>query len=104
MDEQKLEKIIDRVLEKQDKKYQRYLGVAIEDFDSKLKLIAESTGGIQEQLIAIRQMVSQNTENIGIIKTDMQFIKQGLGQKVDKDEFDVLEKRVMFLEKKLNTA
>jgi ribosomal protein S9 len=100
INEEKLKK----VLEEQRKEYQRHLDVVAEDFKSQIKILAETTGGIQEQLIAIREMVAKNTEDIEIIKMDIQFIKQELKHKVDRDEFEALEKRVLILEKKLRRA
>jgi hypothetical protein len=55
--------------------------VVAEDFKSQIKILAETTGGIQEKLIAIREMVAKNTEDIEIIKMDIQFIKQELKHK-----------------------
>ncbi|MCP6718212.1 MAG: hypothetical protein KJI70_01515 [Patescibacteria group bacterium] len=112
MDEQKL-KII---LEEQRKQYENYFGVVAERLESQNKLIAESVLGVQEQLVVLRNivaknsesmknlhvMVAKNAENIEIIKSDVQFIKQGLKRKVDQDEFENLEKRVIFLEKKIS--
>jgi ribosomal protein S9 len=100
INEEKLKKI----LEEQRKEYQRHLDVVAEDFKSQIKILAETAGGIQEQLIAIREMVAKNTEDIEIIKMDIQFIKQELKHKVDRDEFEALEKRVLILEKKLRRA
>lgn len=100
-------KELENILKQQREEYQRFLGVALEEQDSKLKLLAESVGGIQEQLESLREMVARNTEmiaknaeNIEIIKSDIQFIKQELRHKVDRDEFEALERRVMFLERK----
>jgi len=104
MDKREIEQVIEQALERQRKEYQRYLGVVAEEQDSKLQLIAESVMGIQEQLNAIREMVAINCRNIEIMKVDIQFIKQELGHKVDKDEFNVLEKRVMLLESKLSAS
>lgn len=98
MEEQKL-KII---LEDQRKQYENYLEVVVERIESQTKLIAESISGVQEQLIAVRDMVAKNTENIEIMKVDIQFIKQELKKKANQDEFESLEKRVMFLEKKMS--
>ena len=72
-----------------------------ENFESQVKLIAESVSGIQEQLIAIRDMVAKNTEDIKIMKMDISIIKGSLKEKVDRDEFVALEKRLYLLEKKL---
>ena len=95
------EEKLKEILEQQRGEYQRYLGVVTESFESQVKIFAGSVSGVQQQLIAIREMVAKNTENIEIIKMDIQFIKQSFKHKVDLEEFESLEKRVLFLEKKL---
>ena len=104
--------------DKQKDKFQRHLGVIAERFESQTKLIAESISGVQEQLVAIRERVVKNTEDTGVIKievfsmkkdiesmkSDIEIIKQNLRHKVDLEDFETLEKRVMFLEKKLATG
>ena len=80
------EKKLKNILEQQRKKtrkeiskdMERYIGVLKEDFDSKVRLIAESVSGIQEQLIAIRDMVVKNTEDIEMIKIDMEAMKSDI--------------------------
>jgi len=62
------EKKLKEILKRQRDEYQRYLGVLAENFESQIKLIAESLYGVQEQLIAIRDMVAKNTEDIEVIK------------------------------------
>lgn len=89
-----------KILKEQRQEYQRYLGVVAEDFSDKLKLIAESAAGIQKQLIALRDMVARNTEDIEIIKMDIEAMKHLLKKKVDFDEFATLEKRVTLLERR----
>lgn len=124
INEQKLNSILDE----QRNEYQRYLGVLAEDFKSQIKLIAESMSGIQEQLVALRDMVVKNTEDIEIIKIEMfqtkkdieimkvdiletkkdieiikgdiGFIKNSLKKKVDTEEFAFLEQRVAALERR----
>jgi hypothetical protein len=64
IDQKKLKKI----LEKQRKEYQTYLGVLTEHFESQVKLIAETLIEIQKQLSSIRDMVAKNTEDIEFIK------------------------------------
>lgn len=49
------------ILTEQRDEYQRYLGVMTENFESQVKLIAELAGGVQEQLIGIKEMVAKNT-------------------------------------------
>jgi hypothetical protein len=90
------------ILEEQREEYQRYLGVLSESFTSQVKLVAETLGGVQEQLISIKEMVAKNTEDIEVMKTDIMSIKHMLKQKVDQEEFVFLEQRVAALEAKRN--
>jgi len=98
------EKNLKEILKEQREEYQRYLGVVTEDFQSQVKLVAESVMGIQEQLSAIRDMVAKNTEDIEVIKMDLHLIKNDLKEKVGRDEFKILERRVDLVEKKLRAA
>jgi hypothetical protein len=102
-------KDIEAILKEQREEYQRHLDVVVEGFVSQVKLIAESISGIQEQLIALREMVAKNTEDIEkikmemmVMKSDIQIIKQNLKLKVDVDDFTALEKRVALLEAKMS--
>ena len=88
------------LLKEHTEEVKRHIDVLKEDFDGKVGLLAESLLGIQEQLVAIRDMVVKNTKDIEIIKMDIQFIKQELKHKVGQDEFETLEKRVAILESK----
>ena len=65
-----------------------------------MNLVAESLSGIQNQLVAIREMVAKNTEDIEMMKLDLQLIKHDLKRKVGYDEFAILERRVAMLETK----
>lgn len=103
------EEKLKEILKEQRKEYQDYLGVVTEDFQPQVKLVAESVSGIQTQLIAIREMVAKNTEDIEAMKIEMMamkedisFIKFELKRRPSLDEFEALEKRVMFLEKKFS--
>lgn len=64
IEEEKLKSI----LQEQREEYQRYIGALAEDFTSQVKLLAESVSGIQEQLVALREMVAQNTEDMATTK------------------------------------
>lgn len=91
---------LERVLKEQREEYQRFVGVVFKDFKSGLQLIAESVADLQKQLAALRDMVAKNSEDIEIIKMDLEFIKTGLKKKVDIHEFAALERRVALLEKR----
>ena len=95
---------LNEILKEQREEYEKYLGVLGEDFKSQVKLVAESATGIQKQLLAIRDMVAKNTEDIEIIKMDLHVIKDDLKEKVNREEFKIFEKRLELLEKKLQKA
>ncbi|MBI3588932.1 MAG: hypothetical protein HY093_00755 [Candidatus Liptonbacteria bacterium] len=109
INDQKLEQI----LTKQAQDFQRYLGVAIESFESQVKLIAESMVGMERQLTAIKDMVARNTEDIeemkinirintediSEVKENVSIIRSDLKVKTAHDEFALLERRVVKLEK-----
>lgn len=88
-------------IQEQREEYQRYLGTATEGFESKIQLVAESVFGIQGQLTAIREMVAKNTEDIEIMKMDLHIVKNELKEKVSRDEFKIFERRLELVEKKL---
>jgi len=74
-----------------------------------VQLVAESISDINRRLAAIEEMVAKNTEDIEVIKmrltaieNDIAAMKQNARHKVNIEEFENLERRVMFLEKKLN--
>lgn len=95
------EKSLAKILKTQREEYQRYLGVLAEDFGSKTELIAESLLGLQDQLKAIKEMIAKNTEDIEMMKMDMHIIRNDVKEKASRDEFSILEKRVLRLEKAL---
>jgi len=119
------EEKLEDILKSQREEYQRYLGVLAENFESQLKLVIESLKGTQDQLIALRQMVAQNTEDImkiqvqlvalremaakntediEIMRMDLHIIKDDLIEKISREEFKIIEKRVDLLEKKFQKA
>jgi archaellum component FlaC len=52
----------------------------VEEFTSQVKLLAESVSGIQEQLVALREMVAKNTEDIKTLKEDVRGLKEMVAQ------------------------
>ncbi len=87
------------VLREQREEYQRFLGVLAENFESQVKLIAESMEGIQQQLISIRDMVAKNTEDIEEIKSELHIVRSDEVRHVSREEVELLEKRIARLEK-----
>ena len=76
----------------------RHFDVVAEDISSKLDSVAELASDIPD----IKEMVAKNTEDIEVMKADIEIIKQGLRRKVDVEDFAVLEKRVTALESRLH--
>jgi len=112
------EKELEEILKGQREEYQQYLGVLTENFESQIKLIAESLKGTQEQLtvlreivakntedlVTLREMVVKNTEDLEVMKMDLHIIKDNLIEKISREEFKIIEKRIDLLEKKLQKA
>ncbi|MBM3710545.1 MAG: hypothetical protein FJW61_09015 [Actinobacteria bacterium] len=90
MEEQNFKKL----LKEQTEEINRHSSILLEEFQSQLKIVAEVQVEHSRKLDALIEMVANNTENI-------EMIKSMLRRKVDIEEFEALEKRVMILEKKL---
>ena len=109
------DKELKQILKEQSEDFKRHTSTLAEDFHSQVKLISEQYGSIKETLDAhtaditsIKGTLDYHTEMIGsikedveIIKTDMEIVKNSLKRKVDIEEFSVLEKRVDALESKV---
>lgn len=81
--------------------------VLLEDIHSEVKVIAEQssahTEGLDsmgERLTTMDGRLDKIEANIAVTKLDIEFIKHELKQKVARDEFAVLERRVALLENK----
>jgi len=109
-------KEIDKILEKYNKDVKRHISVLQEDFKDQVKIIAEQHEAIiskldnhEQRLTEIdskldnhEQKLTKIEETLQTIKLDIEFIKHELKQKVGRDEFAALEKRVSLLEAKIN--
>ena len=90
----------DTKIEEYKEEIKRYFDVAREDFDGKVKLIAEQYASIIEKLDSHEVRLVSMEKNIEIMKVDIVFIKSGMKKKVDAEEFETLERRVVILEAK----
>ncbi|TSC91124.1 MAG: hypothetical protein CEN90_672 [Parcubacteria group bacterium Licking1014_17] len=87
------------------------IGALLEDFNDKFDLLAEQTSQIpliKDKVVKIEGKVDDLNgkfdllaEDMGIVKTDLEFIKTSLKRKVDIDEFSALERRVITLENRI---
>ena len=78
----------------------RHFDVVAEDLKGKMDTISEQVAANTENIVTIKNDVHKIRDDIEIIKIDIEFIKNDLKQKVSRDEFVVLEKRVSMLEAK----
>ena len=88
------------------------IGTLLEHIDDKVTLIAEQHGDLNKKadriekkvdnlagrLDTLTDVVGEIKQDVEVIKMDIEFIKHGLKNKVDRDEFAVLERRVALLE------
>lgn len=77
----------------QKKEFFHFMGIMKEETNTQFQLMGEQFQGIKETLGTLM-------EDVTIIKTDVQYLKSALKKKVDYDEFESLEKRVLLLESK----
>jgi len=80
-----------RFSDTQKKEFFHFMGIMKEETNTQFQLMGEQFQGIKETLGTLM-------EDVTIIKTDIQFLKSALKKKVDYDEFESLEKRVLLLE------
>jgi len=55
---------------------------------------------LESKIGVVSEQVAANSETLEVIKLDIEFIKNELKQKVSRDEFVALERRVSMLEAK----
>ena len=98
------EKKLKKILISQRGEYQRYLNVLAENFGSQIKLVIESLKGTQDQLVVLWEIITKNTEDLEIIRMDLHIIKDNLTEKISREEFKIIEKRIDLLEKRFQKA
>jgi DNA-binding ferritin-like protein len=96
------EKKIKRILEEYKKETKRHFDVVAEKIEDKIALLAEQVAANTEKLKEHDKRFDKIEDTLEVIKLDIEFIKNELKQKVGRDEFAALEKRVSLLEAKLN--
>lgn len=84
-------------LKKNDDKRDQFT-VVLEDLRSHFKAFGENLNFVREKVESIDKTVNSHTEMIGRIMIDVEEIKSGMREKVDRAEFTKLEKRMVMLE------
>ena len=82
---------------------ERHFGIVLEDIDSKLDLLVEGHQGLDKKIEDFRKEVDERFNEVDykfeLTFDELRLIRNELKEKVGRDEFVLLEKRVMALEK-----
>jgi len=92
---------------------ERHLGVVLEDIDSKIDLVVEGVGTLDKKVDKHHEEFQEFRKEVGkrfnevdykfeLVFDELHLIRNELKEKVGRDEFALLEKRVMALEKSRN--
>lgn len=84
-------------LDEQSEETKRHQQMLLEEYQGRLKPVIEVLSDHTTKLEALFEMVAMNTETLDIIKGMLK-------RKVDAEEFERLEKRVLVLENKLRAS
>jgi hypothetical protein len=79
----------------------RYMGALAEHFGSQISAVAEQFGTLNKKLDIHTDMIGGIMEDVAIIKSDVEFLKAGMKNKVDYQDFEALVRRVSLVEAKL---
>ena len=100
-----VKKSVVRRVDEHTKEIKRYLGSLSEDFQHKVSAIGEQFSGLNNKIDRIdyrvgnvEKKLDSHTVMIGRIMIDVEEIKSGMREKVDRAEFVKLEKRLVILE------
>lgn len=91
---------VKKILEDYKEETKRHFDVVAEDLKSDIKAVAEQVAANTEKLEEHDRRFNKIDETLETIKLDIEFIKNELKQKVSRDEFAALERRVSMLEAK----
>jgi hypothetical protein len=84
---------------KESPKKDQYM-IVLEDLRSQFKVFGEDLMDVKKVVDSHSEILKSHTEMIGQILTDLSEIKNDMKQKVDRQEFARLEKRVIMLERR----
>ena len=95
--------MVKKINKKQLSSSERHFGVILEDIDSKLDLVVEGLETVDKKIEDFRKEVDERFNEVDykfeIVFDELRLIRNELKEKVGRDEFALLEKRVMALEK-----
>ncbi|MBI3638496.1 hypothetical protein HY227_02020 [Candidatus Wolfebacteria bacterium] len=86
----------------------RRFGGVLENIDSKLDLVVEGQEALSEKMDKNHQEFKEFRDEVNykfeVVFDELRIIRNELKEKISRDEFSLLEKRVIKLEKRLTTA
>jgi len=98
---------IRKILDEYKDDTKRHFDVVAEDLKEDIKTVSEQVTDnterittLQEDVKIVKEDLGQVRDDIEVIKLDLEVIKNDLKQKVSREEFVILEKRVSILEAK----
>ncbi len=85
-----------------DSDVKRYIGFVTESHRDEFKVLSENIQGLDEKMEQrfgeVEKKLDSHSEMIGRLLIDVDEIKSGMRQKIDREEFTKLEKRMVALE------
>ena len=98
-----MKKLIKKKKKKEFTQIERHFGVVLEDIDSKLDLVVEGHRVFDKKIDKVDEKVDNLKNEMNykfeIVFDELHLVRNDLKEKVGRDEFILLEKRVMALEK-----
>ena len=98
-----MKKLIKKKKKKEFIQVERHFGVVLEDIDSKLDLVVEGHRVFDKKIDKVDEKVDNLKNEMNykfeIVFDELHLVRNDLKEKVGRDEFILLEKRVMALEK-----
>ena len=99
-------------IDEHTKEIKRYIGSISEDFQHKVSAIGEQFGGLNRKIDHVKETLDEHTKKfekidrkldshtvmIARVMEDVEEIKSGMHEKIDRKEFSKLEKRLVVLE------
>lgn len=91
-------KKVPKIKDERTEEIKHYIGIVAEDFQHRVSAIAEQFLGLNEKLDEHSKKLDSHTEMIGRLMIDVEDIKVNMREKVNREEFNKLESRLVTLE------
>ena len=88
---------MEKRMKKEDKFSSTEVGALIESLKSEIKPVLEAIPDMQNKLDSIFEQVGKNTEKLGILEIAVKRVLEELKSKINRNDFEILEKKVASL-------